>query len=97
MAALRLTSCTIDGEIAVCDDRELTVFDLLRHGERVKHEAVLFAFDLLELDGEDYSWRPIEMRKRALAQLTANAPSGLQLVEHLLGDGLLIYQPGRED
>jgi bifunctional non-homologous end joining protein LigD len=59
---------------------------------RIKHEAVLFAFDLLELDGEDYRWRPLEMRKQALARLTANAPPGLQLVEHLHGDGTTIYE-----
>jgi bifunctional non-homologous end joining protein LigD len=65
LAALRLTSCTIDGEIAVCDDQGLAVFDRLRHGERIKHDAILFAFDLLELDDEDYSAWPIEVRKRS--------------------------------
>jgi ATP-dependent DNA ligase len=39
------------------------VFALLRHGSRINPEAVLFAFDLLELDGEDLRWRPIELRK----------------------------------
>ena len=33
------------------DERGLTVFDLLRHGSRIKSEAVLFAFDLLGDDG----------------------------------------------
>jgi bifunctional non-homologous end joining protein LigD len=45
--ALKVKSCLIDGEIAVCDEKGLAVFDLLRHGSRIKPEAVLFAFDLL--------------------------------------------------
>ena len=49
------------------------VFDLLRHGSRIKPEAVLFAFDLLELDGEDLRAMPIEVRKHKLGQLVRNA------------------------
>jgi bifunctional non-homologous end joining protein LigD len=44
--ALKVKSCLIDGEIAVCDGKGLAVFDLLRHGSQIKTEAVLFAFDL---------------------------------------------------
>jgi len=35
-----------------CDDKGLAVFDLLRRG-RTRADALLCAFDLLELDGED--------------------------------------------
>jgi bifunctional non-homologous end joining protein LigD len=67
------------------------VFDALRYGDRVKPHAILFAFDLLELDGEDLRERPIEIRKRALARLCDGAPAALQLVEHLHGDGAEIF------
>src|SRR5262245_5353980 len=60
VGALKARSCMIDGEIAVCDDKGLPVFDLLRHGPRVKRDAVLFAFDLLELDGCNLTREPIE-------------------------------------
>jgi bifunctional non-homologous end joining protein LigD len=70
---LKVKSCLIDGEIAVCDEKGLAVFDLLRHGSRIKPEAVLFAFDLLELDGEDLRAMPIEVRKHKLGQLVRNA------------------------
>ena len=53
IGGLPARSCVIDGEITVCDAQGLSVFDLLRHGPRVKHNAVLFAFDLLELDGRE--------------------------------------------
>ena len=51
ISALKVRSCLIDSEIAVCDESGLAVFQRLRHGSRIKPEAVLFAFDLLELDG----------------------------------------------
>ena len=41
--ALKVRSCLIDGEIAVCDESGLAVFQRLRHGSRIKPEAVLFA------------------------------------------------------
>ena len=80
MNALKVQSCLIDGEITVCDEKGLTVFDLLRHGSRIKPEAVLFAFDLLELDGEDLRPMPIEVRKHKLAQIVRHAGSGLSSV-----------------
>jgi ATP dependent DNA ligase domain len=64
IGALKARSCAIDGEIAICDSNGLPVFDLLRHGPRVKREAVLFAFDLLELDGKDLTRDPIDSRSR---------------------------------
>jgi bifunctional non-homologous end joining protein LigD len=90
--ALKVKSCLIDGEITVCDGRGLAVFDLLRHGSQIKTEAVLFAFDLLELDGEDLRPMPIEARKHKLAKIVRSAGTGLHLCEHLHGDGMEIFE-----
>jgi bifunctional non-homologous end joining protein LigD len=79
IADLRVKSCLINGEIVVCDAKGLAVLDLLRHGNRVKRAAHLFAFDLLELDGLDLTPRPIEERK---GQLVRRAAAGLQLCDH---------------
>jgi hypothetical protein len=46
--------------------------------QNISGSLFLFAFDLLEVDDEDYRNRPIEMRKRALAGLTANAPPDIR-------------------
>jgi bifunctional non-homologous end joining protein LigD len=62
IGALPARSCLIDGEVTVCDTQGLSVFELLRRGPRVKREAVLFAFDLLELDGRDLTCEPILKR-----------------------------------
>jgi bifunctional non-homologous end joining protein LigD len=53
---------------------------------------VLFAFDLLELDGEDLRSMPIETRKRKLAQLVRHVGSGLHLSDHLHGHGTEVFE-----
>ena len=52
VAALPARSSLIDGEAIVTDRNGLAVFDLIR-GRQPSEAAVLCAFDLLELDGED--------------------------------------------
>ena len=56
LKALACQSCIIDGEVVILDDNgAIPIFDRLRHGPRVKTEALLYAFDLLGLDEEDPS------------------------------------------
>jgi ATP-dependent DNA ligase len=57
-------SCLIDGEAIVSDDNGLSVFDLIRNYRR-GHVATLCAFDLLELNGQDFR----AQRKAALKML----------------------------
>jgi hypothetical protein len=66
--ALSARSCVIDGEAIVCDDKGLSVFDLVRY-RSYDHVASLCAFDLLELNGQDMRDRPLEERKAALRML----------------------------
>ena len=49
---LKVRSCLIDGEVVCCDERGLARFQLLRH-RRNEPQAFLYAFDLLELNGDD--------------------------------------------
>jgi ATP-dependent DNA ligase len=49
-AALRCTSFTLDGEAVVCGPDGVAIFDAL-HRRGTVSEAMLYAFDLLELDG----------------------------------------------
>ena len=69
VAALSARSCLIDGEAIVSDQEGLAVFDLIRAGRQPSAAAVLCAFDLLELDGEDLRREPIETRKSTLESL----------------------------
>jgi bifunctional non-homologous end joining protein LigD len=67
-AGLRCASFTIDGEAVVCGPDGVAVFDALhRHG--TVSEATMYAFDLLELDGEDLRALPLSDRKKRLARL----------------------------
>src|SRR6516225_2475937 len=67
VSKLPVQSCWVDGEAIVCDENGLAVFDLIRrHGALAS--AVLCAFDLLELDGQDLRREPIETRKALLAK-----------------------------
>jgi bifunctional non-homologous end joining protein LigD len=89
---LAARSCLIDGEIAVCNGMGLSVFDMLRHGPRVKRNAVLFSFDLLELDGQDLRLEPIEFRKAELEALLHGAPTPLHRLEHLEVEGPIMFE-----
>jgi bifunctional non-homologous end joining protein LigD len=75
---LRSRSCTIDGEAVTCGDDGLPSFDLLRHR---RHDArvFLYAFDLIELEGEDRRRDPLHRRKADLTRVLASAGPGLQI------------------
>ena len=91
VAALPGRSCLIDGEAIACDDKGLAVFELIRRA-RNHASAILCAFDLLEIDGEDLRRVPIEHRKHRLARLLRSPHHGLVLNEHFDGDGAKIFK-----
>ena len=71
-AALRInaTSFLIDGEAVIARDDGTPDFHALRSRRR-SHEAVLYAFDLIEHDGDDLCSLSLLQRKRRLARLLA--------------------------
>jgi bifunctional non-homologous end joining protein LigD len=89
VANLPVQSCFIDGEAIVVDENGLSVFDLIRYRQH-NDAAVLCAFDLIELDGEDLRLSPIEDRKRTLAELLRRKSDGIALNTHYEGDGAII-------
>ena len=84
-------SCLVDGEAIVTNKKGLASFDLLR-ARRIHAGAVLCAFDLLELDGEDLRPQPIEKRERILAKLLRGSHNGITLNEHYTADGTSIFK-----
>ena len=89
--SLKAASCLIDGEAVACDGDGLPVFDRLR-GRRDDRHVFLYAFDLIELDGEDLRREPIERRKAALAKLLRHAKAGLLLNQHIeYDDGEMVF------
>jgi bifunctional non-homologous end joining protein LigD len=80
-----LPSCTIDGEAVACDDSGVPSFDLLR-GRQRDDRAFLYAFDLIELAGDDQRRDPLEQRKFDLSRLLADDSLGLVLNRWIDGD-----------
>ena len=52
----------------------------------------LFAFDLIELNGQDLRREPIEVRKRQLVTLLRAARVGLQVNEHVSEPGDVVFR-----
>jgi ATP-dependent DNA ligase len=65
----------------VCGPDGVAVFDVFhRHGTVT--EAMLYAFDLLELDGINYRPLPLRERKEQLARLVDRRLTGIVLNDH---------------
>jgi ATP-dependent DNA ligase len=91
LAKVRSRSCIIDGEAVACGDDGISSFDRIRYR---RHDAsvFLYAFDLIELDGDDLRREPLAVRKATLASLVARAAPGLRFNEHLdEKDGPLVF------
>jgi bifunctional non-homologous end joining protein LigD len=89
--ALRVRSCLIDGEAVACGDDGLPAFDRLRY-RRADASVFLFAFDLIELDGDDLRREPLDVRKATLRSLLVKVAPGLRWNEHIEGDGETIFR-----
>jgi bifunctional non-homologous end joining protein LigD len=89
--ALKARSCLIDGEAVACDGDGMPCFDRLRY-RRQDGRVFLFAFDLIELDGDDLRREPIERRKVLLTRLLAKAPEGLQVNDHIVEPGDVVFR-----
>ena len=90
LARLRSCSCIIDGEAVACDDNGVTSFDRVRY--RHHDESIfLYAFDVIELDGDDLRPDPLEGRKATLEIILAKAGPGIRFNEHMEGDGARVF------
>ena len=90
LAGLRSRSVILDGEAVACDDNGTSNFDRLR---RRRHDGsvFLYAFDLIELNGDDLRRDPLEVRKATLASVLVKAAPGLRLNEHIEADGPTVF------
>src|SRR6516162_4524027 len=90
LARLRSRSCIINGEAVVRDDNGVASFDLIRY-RRHDDSSFLYAFDLIEQNGDDLRRDPLEVRKAALASIVAKASPGIRFNEHMEGDGPTVF------
>ena len=90
-ARIKAKSFTVDGEAVVLGPDGLSRFDELRRREAAR-TASLYAFDLIEHDGEDLRDLPFLDRKAALARLLLDIEVGILLNEHVAGDGPTVFE-----
>jgi bifunctional non-homologous end joining protein LigD len=90
-AMLRARSFTLDGEAVVCGADGLAVFDAL-HRRHEATDAILYAFDLLELNGKDLRPMPLSERRAKLARLLARASTGIVFNEHTDEEGAVVFR-----
>ena len=88
-----MRSAVLDGEAVILDERGRSSFaelqaDLDRHGSE---RAVLYAFDLLFLDGEALWTEPLYVRRLSLASIIPPR-SGILLSEDYTGDGAELFR-----
>jgi bifunctional non-homologous end joining protein LigD len=81
----------LDGEAVVVGADGVAVFDAL-HRRHKASDALLYAFDLLELNGEDLRPLPLSARKAKLARLLARKPAGIVFNEHTDEDGAPVFR-----
>jgi bifunctional non-homologous end joining protein LigD len=86
VALLPGKQAVLDGEVVVFEADGRTRFQALQNA-RGTDAAVYVVFDLLERDGRDLRPRPLEERKRELAELLRGAPAALRVSEHVVGGG----------
>jgi bifunctional non-homologous end joining protein LigD len=90
LARLRARSCIIDGEAVACDEDGMPSFDRIRY-RRYDASVFLYAFGLIELNGDDLRREPLDVRKATLASLLKRTAPGLRLNEHIQADGPTVF------
>jgi bifunctional non-homologous end joining protein LigD len=90
LGGLRSRSCIIDGEAVACGDDGIASFDRIRH-QHYDDSVFLYAFDLIELNGDDLRRDPLDVRKATLASVLRRAAPGLRLNEHIEDDGPTVF------
>ena len=89
-----LPPCVIDGEAVALDAHGSPDFAGLQLAlsEQKTTDLVLFAFDLLHADGQDWRDRPLSERKARLKTLLADASGRIRYVEHFETGGEAVLQ-----
>ena len=89
VASLPADAAVLDGELVVLDRDGISSFQRLQNATSGPGDArpLLYAFDLLFLDGADQRDRPLHERKEALAGLLADAPERVRYSDHVVGRG----------
>lgn len=92
LGRLRAHEALVDGEIVVLDAHGRTDFSALQNRATSRQGLAYFLFDLLFLDGEDVSGRPLFERKKLLKELIPANDERLRFSPHFEVDGRQMFQ-----
>lgn len=96
LARLPVKSATLDGELVALDRSGRSMFSLLQQSlDAESHQRLtFFAFDLLQLDGEDLRALPLDERRRQLQRMLRRAGAtrsgAVRVGQRLRGDGAVL-------
>lgn len=87
-AKLKVTSALLDGEAVVLDDEGRSRFQALQAALKGAPDSIdYFAFDLLELNGQDLTQLPLTERKKKLQAILPRRSTRLRYSDHIIGNG----------
>ena len=90
--AIKAKTALIDGEIVALDEDGLPRFEALRSRRR-NCSVVLYAFDLLYLDGYDLTACPLIKRKALLRRILPKNNTGrIRFTDHIVGSGEALFK-----
>ncbi len=88
---IKAKTALIDGEVVALDQDGLPQFDALRSRRR-DCSVVLYAFDLLYLDGYDLTGCPLIKRKALLKRILPKDNTGrVRFTDHVVGKGQALF------
>ena len=92
--SIKAETAILDGEIVALDKKGVPCFAGLRSGKVANECAIVFyAFDLLNLNGDDLSQKPVVERKTILKRILPRQHTGrVRYTEHIVGDGERLFQ-----
>lgn len=102
MRTLGPATMILDGEAVVLDDQGRSDFNALqkslggRGGKLVSNRAVLYAFDVLYLDGHDLTSMELEDRRELLDPLLEEREGAIRLSEMIHGNGASLFKKACE-
>jgi bifunctional non-homologous end joining protein LigD len=95
-ARLRAHRIVLDGEVAIESGDGRTSFHALQNafGGGSRAGLVYFVFDLLHLEEQDVSRKPLEERKALLQQILADSSPGprIRFADHIVGGGPAVFR-----
>jgi bifunctional non-homologous end joining protein LigD len=99
ISKLRCRSAIIDGEAIVQDGNGASDFEALSAAvwSPRPDNIILYAFDLMHLDGADIRQQPLSVRRAILRRLIGkDEHSRIQFSEEFIGDGVVLFKACEE-